>query len=156
MSLAHVISAGLEREEFVADAFFDEYPSGMLSHDGFFILHMVKDNVLANKAFGVISRQHEIDRLTLIIDSSTFSISPGFTVPSGRPLRPCSLFSFASILRSSCGILSLAYRSLRSNISRILTRQSLCFFRSSRTPSSHARASSSRRDCAVDMCFAVA
>ena len=94
--------------------------------------------------------------LSFIMLFSTFSISPGLIVPSGLLRRVWSLFSDASIRRSSCGILSLAYRSRRSNISRIPTKQSRCFLKSSRAPASHALASSSSRDWADDMCLAVA
>ena len=91
--------------------------------------------------------------LTLMIDCSSFSISPGLT--SGRPLRPASLTSLLSILRSSCGMLFFAYRSRRSNKSRTPTSVSRCRLKSSSTPSSHALASSSRRFWLVERCFAV-
>lgn len=83
----------------------------------------------------------------MIIASATFSTSPGLT-PS-LPLNPANLPSLASILLSSCAILSLSSLSRLSNMSLTLTSPSRCLFRSSSTPASHALLSSSRSACPV-------
>lgn len=93
-------------------------------------------------------------RLTAIMAFSTFSASPGFA-DGPFALIPCSFCSFCWIFRSSCGILSFAKRSRRSNMSRMLTKLSRIVLRSSRRPSSQARASSSCRAWEVLSCFAV-
>lgn len=91
-----------------------------------------------------------------MIASTTFSISPGFTIPSGLARSEDNLVSFDAIRFSRYGMLSLSSLSLRSNRSRRLTSASRCRFRSSRTPWSHARDSSSIRLCAVRRCLLIA
>ena len=88
--------------------------------------------------------------------STTFSISPGLTSPSGFARRLASLVSLFWIRRSRYGMLSLSSLSLLSNMSRTLTKASRCLLRSSRTPASHALLSSSIKDCVVLRCLLVA
>lgn len=144
-----MILALLEVNKLVANAFRDEDTASMLLNNRFLVL---KKLISSRRTIVIIGKAGR----TLKIASSTFSLSPGFPVPAGRARSSCSFRSLASIRRSSCGMLFRAYRSLRSNISRTLTRQSRWRLRSSRTPSVHPRASSSSRLWLVERCRAVA
>jgi hypothetical protein len=87
----HMVLRGLEVDELVSNAFLDENAS----------------SVLVDYRFLVLSRLLVVFRLpcisgflTLIIDSVTFSISPGLTSPSGLVRKVASLFSLPLILLS--------------------------------------------------------
>lgn len=72
MQAADVILTILEVEKLVTNAFFDENTASVLLYNGLFVLfHKVSLSFIKP-----IKSLH-----TLKIDSSIFSISPGFTVP---------------------------------------------------------------------------
>lgn len=138
----------LEEDDLVAHTLLNEHATSMLIDNRLLVLRQIVSTRSLSK--GTSPR-----KLTFTIEFSTFSASPGFAA-SPFALIPCNLFSLCRILFSSCGILSLAKRSLRSNRSLKLTSPSRTLFKSSSTPSSHALPSSSSKLWLVPRCFAVA
>lgn len=96
-----MVLALLEVDELVTDAFGDEYPPRMLLDNGFLVLQTPR--VVSGTAQTDLARPWV--SLTLKIESSTFSISPGLAVPAGRDRNSCSLRSLVSMRRSRCGML---------------------------------------------------
>lgn len=135
MQPADVILAHLEIQQLVTDTFLDKHAPRMLLDDRLFVLqrkkspcyscgHVERINGLIfsflfySQGQIVVGREWGVGRktrlltghffLTLIIESSTFSTSPGLTTPSGLARNSFNFLSLLSILRSSCGMLSLA------------------------------------------------
>ena len=86
----------LEVDKLVAETFLDKDRPVVLIDNGFFVLLFV----LACAQETVVRGNYSTVQLALMIASTTFSISPGFTMPSGFARRAASLFSFVAIRRS--------------------------------------------------------
>ena len=91
-----IVLGVLEVDKLVAETFLDKDRPVVLIDNGFFVLLFV----LACAQETVVRGNYSTVQLALMIASTTFSISPGFTMPSGFARRAASLFSFVAIRRS--------------------------------------------------------